>query len=1185
MDRIEIAACPSGAVWPSHAFGSALVTCLAIAVASAAPRLSAQAEDREAALSYNTASRLYEQKNWAESFEAFTRFLDRFPAHERALEARFARGFSALRLGRPAAAIEDLRSSSAKRDARWADDAEFWLGRALEAVAESRSVDAPERKKELDEAARAYGRAVALRERELAETPKDAAELAVRVEECVAAIASEGEAWYRVGNLGSSSQALTPLLRMKDRAGKLSAWRRGIYFLCLTRHDDVSAGSGDADFRSVIGCLSLITSPGNESDPIWPEAALFHARILVRAGQHGEAVALCERVEARGGDRAHEAVLERSRALDASGAPASLERAQRELADLAAKEPAHPLVSRVIAEQGFILFRLSRHAEAAARFAAALESERLETCAPALVPLALLRLGQSLMLAEDARVADASRVLAVAVEAAERADATRAKGAAVLLPQARYWAAEAELAGKGSVAELREAALRAARAFESIARESAVDDPDTAEDALHRASDAYLRAGAAVDCARVARAYRAVYPTDEARHFVASLEISGRNALHAPEGALPEEERREAARWYSEAAARTGEPGEKLRFLYLAGVAHYHHGDPREAVRVLESVHEKRGSAERGAEIDVDIAFYLADAIVRSAAPPPGERSASPEARPLLERAAALFADYLAAARADPRPARNRHVSAALLHRALCLRWIGAAIGARDAFDAYLQALPDGPAAPSARFFLGEIHLELGDRPAALKAFVSASETADDELAARALLEAAILERALERPASAVERLDAASGRLARFQGAESLRRDVRYEHALSLLEADRADEALLALEAFASEYPADARSGDARLELGALRLDAGDTRGALQAVAPLVAGRADTRLRDEALYLVAWIHAESASSASEEAARGEAHRAMEEAYATLVAEHPNSERALDALLEWGKALFNRGAYREAKVRLQGLVDRTQGVGASDDERLVSRREEALHALAFAHFQEKEYAVARGLFDEVESVRRTPTALGASAVFLAGKSYASSGDDRAAVARFERVVGPLRSVSDPSIEESLFRLGECLHRLQEYPKAIATFGRLLEEFPQGAWRHDARCGLGLALQNSDRLELAIQELRKVVRETTAPIAARAQYHIGECRMDEKEYREAAREFLVVAANFDVGGTHADWVRRALLSAGIAYEAAGDFASARAQWKDLIERYPDCDEARAAKARLATAVDR
>src|SRR5687767_2723566 len=63
-------------------------------------------EDREAALLFNTASRLYRQKTWRDAAAAFGDFLKRFPRHPDAGEAHFARGFCLNRLSQHAPAVE-----------------------------------------------------------------------------------------------------------------------------------------------------------------------------------------------------------------------------------------------------------------------------------------------------------------------------------------------------------------------------------------------------------------------------------------------------------------------------------------------------------------------------------------------------------------------------------------------------------------------------------------------------------------------------------------------------------------------------------------------------------------------------------------------------------------------------------------------------------------------------------------------------------------------------------------------------------------------------------------------------------------------------------------------------------------------------------------------------------------------
>jgi TolA-binding protein len=101
----------------------------------------------------------------------------------------------------------------------------------------------------------------------------------------------------------------------------------------------------------------------------------------------------------------------------------------------------------------------------------------------------------------------------------------------------------------------------------------------------------------------------------------------------------------------------------------------------------------------------------------------------------------------------------------------------------------------------------------------------------------------------------------------------------------------------------------------------------------------------------------------------------------------------------------------------------------------------------------------------------------------------------------------------------------------------------------------------------------------VEAYRAVVAGTRQPVAARAQYHIGECRVEQGRHRDAAKELNTVVANFDFDGEYKEWVRRALLAAGIAFQTAGDPNVAATQFKELVERFPESEEGKAAVERL------
>jgi tetratricopeptide (TPR) repeat protein len=227
--------------------------------------------------------------------------------------------------------------------------------------------------------------------------------------------------------------------------------------------------------------------------------------------------------------------------------------------------------------------------------------------------------------------------------------------------------------------------------------------------------------------------------------------------------------------------------------------------------------------------------------------------------------------------------------------------------------------------------------------------------------------------------------------------------------------------------------------------------------------------------------------------------------------------------------------------------------------------------------LGFIAFQEGEYAEAARLLDRVAANARSP--LLARALFQAGRAHMKLAQAEEAAARFQKLADDLKDRAGPLHEESLLRLGECRHQLGKYEEAVRVLDRALAEYPEGVLRHEARFARGFALQFAGRHDEAIEAYRAVVLGTRTPVAARAQYHIGECRVEQKKPREAARELTTVVANFDFEGEYEEWVRRALLAASAAYAEAGDRAASEAQLRELAERFPASAEGKAALERL------
>jgi tol-pal system protein YbgF len=100
---------------------------------------------------------------------------------------------------------------------------------------------------------------------------------------------------------------------------------------------------------------------------------------------------------------------------------------------------------------------------------------------------------------------------------------------------------------------------------------------------------------------------------------------------------------------------------------------------------------------------------------------------------------------------------------------------------------------------------------------------------------------------------------------------------------------------------------------------------------------------------------------------------------------------------------------------------------------------------------------------------------------------------------------------------------------------------------------------------------------AIAGLRTFVRlHAQHDLADNAQYWLGECFYDRKDYASAAREFAKVASEFPTGNKVPD----AQLKLGLSYAALGNARAARTALSDVVRRFAQHPAASLAEAKLA-----
>ena len=224
-----------------------------------------------------------------------------------------------------------------------------------------------------------------------------------------------------------------------------------------------------------------------------------------------------------------------------------------------------------------------------------------------------------------------------------------------------------------------------------------------------------------------------------------------------------------------------------------------------------------------------------------------------------------------------------------------------------------------------------------------------------------------------------------------------------------------------------------------------------------------------------------------------------------------------------------------------------------------------------------------------------------------------GVCLVAKNDQAGAFSQFAAVAADVKSPLGP---EARFRAGECQVQLKAYPRAIelwipfrdqaplqniaglsdrvllrlghayALAGQwelsrqahetLINRFGQSPWRLDARYGMGWAWQNLKQYDNAANTYQQVINETAAEIAAKAQYQLALCRIEQKRLPEAVNALLVVPFTYD----YPEWSAVALLEASRIFQEMQQPQQAARLLQKVIKDYPNTEWSRTAQETLA-----
>jgi TolA-binding protein len=269
---------------------------------------------------------------------------------------------------------------------------------------------------------------------------------------------------------------------------------------------------------------------------------------------------------------------------------------------------------------------------------------------------------------------------------------------------------------------------------------------------------------------------------------------------------------------------------------------------------------------------------------------------------------------------------------------------------------------------------------------------------------------------------------------------------------------------------------------------------------------------------------------------------------------------------SIDARLELSELLVQRDDFNGAIQLLNAALDKEPAPGLTEKVRL---------RLGACLAGKKDPKAALVQFDAIASNAKSP--LLGQAHYRAGECLLDMGDPAKAAARLAIFRDNPQFHNVPGVSDrAMLRLGYALGLLGQWDQSRQAYEQLQARFGGGnPWIHEARYGIGWALQNQKQFDPAVNAYAQVVAGTATELAARAQLQIGLCRLEQKRHAEAANAFLVVPFTYD----YPELSAAALVEAARAHVEMKQNAAAEKLLQRVIKDHGQSKWAEVARERL------
>lgn len=372
-----------------------------------------------------------------------------------------------------------------------------------------------------------------------------------------------------------------------------------------------------------------------------------------------------------------------------------------------------------------------------------------------------------------------------------------------------------------------------------------------------------------------------------------------------------------------------------------------------------------------------------------------------------------------------------------------------------------------------------------------------------------------------------------------------------RYARGMARQQLGKFDAAAEDVAALLAADPTPAERSDARYVLGLCQSGQKKYAEAAATFEQLLADDPQYAGADKVLYELGWARK----------LEGKA-QAAAAAFAQLAQQHADSPLAAESHFHVGEAAYAAGDFKAAAVAYHASM---QKAGATD------LGEKAAHKLAWAYYRQDKFDDAQKTF-AYQRATWPAGALDSDAAFLEGECLYKLG-------KFAEAIAALEAVKAPTGKDfgvlTLLRKGQALGQLKQWQKSLETLAAAAQQHPDSAYLPDILFEQGMAQKQLGKTAEAAKLFEQVVGKTSAPIAARAQFMIGEIEFEQKKHADAVKSFFKVIYGYSAP----EWQANAAYEAARCFEVLGKVDQAVKQYQELIEKFPTSDKASLAQQRL------